>query len=255
MMHLSKVISGELSDESALPFHPPVITEDDSSSFVSDQINDDVNGSSSAFVLDKIQEEIAGLDKTQRNKINNLVQQEVLHRLQEIQEEAYSKGFELGRIEGRDQAMRDANQQIEQSIQSISELIYNLQHQYHELAKKNEARIIDLIFKIASRIATKTLEIDRQAMIEVVRQTVSNISNNEQIILEIHPSLVQFFEELQSKSEREFEFLKNSKIQPNESISIGGCLVRAEFGQIDAQLETRLNNLWKNLSLVMPRVS
>jgi len=253
MMLLSKVIPCELTDESAIPFNPPVIAENDQNSASVEYYED--SDSTSAFILDKIQEEIAGLDKSHRRKIDRIVQQEVLKRLQEIQEQAYSKGFELGRVEGRDQAIREANEKLEREIQAITELISNLQDQYEELAKKNENRIIELIFKIASRIATKTLEIDQQAIVEVVRQTVSNISMNDQMIIEIHPNLIHFFEELQSKAGRDFEFLKNAKFEPNEGISIGGCVVRTEFGQIDARLETRINNLWQNLSLVMPRVS
>lgn len=251
MMLSSKVISSNTTLESTIAFVPPPITE---SQELGARVDLD-DGDSSTFVLDKTQEEISGIDKVNRSRMDTLVQKEVLLRLESLQEEAYAKGFELGREEGRVEALKEAGNQVEQDIRSCSELVTSIQMQYDAIAKQNEARIIDLIYKIASRLAAKTLELDSHAVAEVVKQTVSNVSSQDSFTLEIHPSLIQFFEELQVKAGREVEFMRKARIQPNENIAIGGCIVRTEFGQIDAQFETRVQNLWQNISQIIPQVS
>jgi flagellar assembly protein FliH len=251
MMRSFKVIPSHFTEETTISFIPPIIGEEIK---VKDPA-EAYDSTDTAFVLDKTQEAIAGIDKIQRSRIEKMVQKEVLERLKQVQEEAYQKGFELGREDGRVEAIREASNQVDSDIRSFKDLIQNIQNQYEQIAKVNEGRIVDLIFKIASRLAAKTLEYDTHAITEVVRQTVESVSSQDKVIVEIHPSLIQFFEELQTHSGRDYDFLKLVDIQPNETISIGGCVVRTQFGEIDAQFETRMQNLWQSLRQVVPQVS
>jgi flagellar assembly protein FliH len=251
MMRLCRVIPSYQTEESTIPFTPPIISDE-----VKVETSADILESfDSAFVLDKTQEQVAGIDKIYKNRIDTIVQKAVLERLKQVQEEAYKKGFDLGRQEGRVEAIREASTQIESDIRSFGELILNLQSQYQQLAKLNEGRLVELVFKIASRLAAKTLEYDTQAITEVVRQAVESVSSQDKVTIQIHPSLIQFFEELKTHSGREYDFLKSVDMEPNESISIGGCVVRTQFGEIDAQFETRMENLWQSLKHVIPQVS
>jgi len=251
MMLSSKVIPRQNAAESTISFIPPIIIEDAHAS----QVAQNFDNSDSAFVLDQTQEVISGIDKIHKGRIDALVQHAVLQKFREVQEEAYKKGFELGREEGRVEAIKGTADKISADLLAIKALIENMQSQYEQVAKLNEGRLMDLIFKIASRLAAKTLEFDKSAIASVVKETIGAISNQDRVILEISPSLIEFFLEIQARGGRDFEFLKGVNIQPNELIEPGGCLVRTEFGQIDAQFETRLNNLWSSLKLAIPQVS
>ena len=250
MMPLSKVIEQKDSELCTLSYTPPAFEAHLDQDFTEHQWQ----SAQGAFVLDQTQKEIAGLEEVQRRKIQEQVESEVLKQVGVIQEEAFKKGFELGQEEGRSIAIQKTEEGIQNELEAFGELVMNIQNQFDRLAKLNEARLIELIFKIASRLATKTLETDAQALLEVVRQSVQSTSAQDEMVLEIHPSMVQFFEDLQKNTGREYEFLKALKIEPNAEMTMGGCLIRTQFGQIDAQLETRLHNLWGHLHSVLPQV-
>jgi flagellar assembly protein FliH len=251
MMLSYKVIPSQVSEETTIPYIPPLLEK----VFDPSQWDESLLNPSGGFVLDKVQEEISGLDKAHQSKVDILVQEEVLRKMQSIQEEAYKKGFELGQQEGHIESFKETSLKIHEEMQAVLELVGNLQDQVEQMGKQNESRLVELAFKIGSKLALKTLEFDKQAIIEVVRDSVSRISVEDKVILELNPQLLNFFEELQSKTGRDVDFLKKIIMEPNESISLGGCIVRTDFGQIDSQWETRIENLWNHLNQVIPQVS
>lgn len=249
-MPSSKVIVRSQTEKSSVPFIPPTFEAQTDKDF----LDNEWESTQGAFVLDPTQKEIAGLDEVQRIKIDEMVEAKVLDQMAQLQEEAFAKGFELGRSEGQQLALQETNIRIDSELVAFNELLTNAQVQYAALAKMNESRLLELIFKISHRLAAKELEINADALLEVVRQSISSISAQDGVVLEIHPDRITFFEEIQLKANREFDFLKNIKIEPNPQINPGGCLIRTQFGQIDAQVETRVDNLWHQLKQVIPQV-
>lgn len=247
----SKVIDSTKSDHLTLNFSPPAFEVNVSQQIVESELS----SPKGAFELDKTQKEIAGLEKLQKEKIEAQVQEAVLRQLGAIQEEAFNKGFELGQEEGRTLALQQAAEKIDNDLKAFNDLVLNLQKQFENLAKQNESRLMELVFKLGSRLAAHELSVNREAVLEVVRQTVGATAQQDEVTLEIHPDLLQFFEELQSKAGRDFDFLKKTKIDPNPNIEVGGCVLRTQFGQIDAQLNTRIENLWSQIAQVLPQVS
>lgn len=250
MMPSSKIIIRSETEKSTMTFTPPAFEVNLDQSF----LNNQWETTQGAFVLDPTQKEIAGLDEVQRVKIDEMVEAKVLDQMAQLQEEAFAKGFELGRTEGQQLAFQETNLRIDSELIIFNELLANVQTQYASLAKVNETRLIELIFKISNRLATKELEASQEALLEVVRQSIGSISSQDEVILEIHPDRIAFFEELKNKANREFDFLQNIKIEPNPQINLGGCVLRTHFGQIDAQVETRVDNLWSQIKQVLPQV-
>lgn len=250
MMPSSRVVTKLESEKVSIPFIPPTFEAHTDKNF----LDAEWENTQGAFVLDPTQKEIAGLDEVQKIKIDEMVEAKVLDQMAQLQEEAFAKGFELGRSEGQQLALQEASQKIDSELIAFNNLLSSAQVQFASLAKINEARLLELIFKISKRLAAKELEFSSEALLEVVRQSISSISEQDGIVLEIHPDRISFFEEIQNKTNREFDFLKNIKIDPNPQISPGGCIIRTQFGQIDAQVDTRIDNLWNQLKQVIPQV-
>ena len=95
---------------------------------------------------------------------------------------------------------------------------------------------------------------DKQSRI-VGRRAISLAQDLEDIHVEMNPTQVAFVETLKNHQGREFEFLKRLRIDGNEKIRVGGCVIQTNSGEIDAQIETRLEQLWKSLSEVIPKVN
>ncbi len=213
------------------------------------------NAATCDFIMDEPQKIISGIQKAEQKSIEDKVQQAVLERLGPIQEEAYQKGFELGLEEGKNKAFEDTQAGIQSEIESLDELTSNMYRQLEKLYKINEARLIELAFEIGKRLAAYELSVNNAALVSVVRGVIDSAVVRDKVILELNPSMLNIFEQLQTHSGREYAFLKNVIIQENESLKPIDCIVKTEFGELNAEFDVRAENLFNEIRHVMPRVS
>ncbi|MGL1138590.1 FliH/SctL family protein, partial [Vibrio parahaemolyticus] len=75
-------------------------------------------------------------------------------------------------------------------------------------------------------------------------KAVELASEEENVLVQMNPEQVEFIELLRQQTNREFEFLKKLRLEPNASIKAGGCVVETNYGEVDARIETRLQQLW-----------
>ena len=65
---------------------------------------------------------------------------------------------------------------------------------------------------------------------------------------------IEFLEKLKVEGKVEFDFLEKVKLIGNDKILPGGCIVETNYGEVDAQIEQRVEQLWTHLKDNMPRV-
>ncbi|MNU00700.1 flagellar assembly protein H [compost metagenome] len=61
-------------------------------------------------------------------------------------------------------------------------------------------------------------------------------------------------EELKKETGREYEFIKKTRFEPSADITDGGCIVETNYGEVDARIEQRLEQLWSVLEENIPKV-
>ncbi|MNL36175.1 Yop proteins translocation protein L [compost metagenome] len=122
------------------------------------------------------------------------------------------------------------------------------------MAAFNESHLIKLMFQMASRIAKAELKDNNEAMIEVLRDAVGLAQDEENITVHVSQSQFEFMEELKKEMGRDFEFIKKIRFEPNVEIADGGCIVETNYGEVDARIEQRLEQLWSVLSENIPKV-
>ena len=196
-----------------------------------------------------------GVDVIEEADTAEKVEQRALEMLQEIQQSAYDQAYQLGLDEGRDQAFKEASEKIAADLLSFEETLKSIENMKVELLSQNEAHFLKLLYHMASRLAVQEVEQHDEAILEVLRRAISLAQDLEDIHVEMNPTQVAFVETLKNHQGREFEFLKRLRIDGNEKIRVGGCVIQTNSGEIDAQIETRLEQLWKSLSEVIPKVN
>lgn len=195
-----------------------------------------------------------GVDRLEQLHDDERVERRALEKLSEIQENAYREAYELGLDEGRKKAFDDAAVSIAEKLDHFEQLLSSLANMKTELLAHNETHLVSLAYGMASRLAGAHLENDNAAVVEVVRNAVAVAQAEEDIRLEMHPEQAAFIEELRKQGGREFEFLKKIRVEPNDKLQRGGCIVQTNYGEIDARVETRLQKLWESLADAMPKV-
>ncbi len=252
-MHLSKsVLKSEVAPKKVLEYVPPKFelgTSDQAKSYLEGrkaQRND--------FRMSDVIRVQTGVEKVEASNVEEDVERKVLERLKEVQETAYQEAYQLGLDEGKHEAYQKTSEEIKGRLDRLDALLASITNLKKELIANNETHLVQLAFHMAKRLAHAQIELDPKVVTDVIREAVEKAQVEEEVLVQVAPSQIEFLETLKSETAREFEFMKKVKLEPVEGITPGGCMIHTNYGEIDARIEGRVEKLWEGVKESLHRV-
>ncbi|RUR18233.1 hypothetical protein ELY21_08370 [Legionella sp. km535] len=161
--------------------------------------------------------------------------------LEELQAQAYQRGFISGQTEGQ----LHAEQQMAQSKQALETLLSTIPQaiEHNRLELHNE--IADIILLITQEYFIEQQQ-KPEALHQRINQILSQLNNKQSIELHLHPDEIKTMHQFNIKLET--AHLKGLLIKADPTLAPGGCVIKTEHGVFDASLETRLERLKEMLT-------
>lgn len=252
-MHLSKsIVRAEVAPQKVLDFVPPKFelgTPEQTAVYFEQRRN-----AGSDFRMNDAVRVQTGVDAIESQNSEEAIERRVIEKLKEVQETAYQEAYMLGLDEGKRDAMQAASAEIKNRLDGFDELISTIGSLKKELLACNETHIVQLAFQMAKRMAHAEIQANPNMVTQVIKEALEKAQVEENIVVQISPMQMEFLESLKTESGREFEFMKKIKLEPSEDISAGGCIIRTNFGEIDARVEGRVEMLWEGIKDSLHRV-
>lgn len=195
-----------------------------------------------------------GIDLVEQSTEEEKIEAAALEKLKEIQEGAYKQAYDLGLEEGRKEAFSKVSSEIFERMETLDQLLVGIKELKTQMASFNESHLVQLVFHMAARLAKTKLENNNEAMVEILKDAVGLAQDEENITVRVSQSQFEFLEELKKETGREFEFIKKIRFEPGPDVADGGCIVETNYGEVDARIEQRVQQLWSVLSENMPKV-
>ena len=208
---------------------------------------------STDFQLNPLAAEQSGIAKLQRDALNDKIEEEALQQLKFVQEKAYKAAHELGLSEGREIAFKEYKAKLEEKINNVDNLLKLFNEMKTKLAADHESHLVQMVYHFASRIAMREIKQDPSSILSVVQKVVADAQSDEQLMIRVSPSDLEFLEEVRSKTGKAAEVLKRVKLDATEGITPGGCLLESNYGSIDATVEMRVQRAWEALVESLPK--
>ncbi|PIC87621.1 flagellar assembly protein FliH [Sporosarcina sp. P20a] len=166
---------------------------------------------------------------------------------EELQQQAYDEGFQVGFDDGRNKAMAEMSEMIE-SANEITTLSYENATQY---LINQERVILDIGMHSAERIINKVIEADDEAYLSIVRKGIKEAQESKEIKLfvptEQFKMVTTHRSELASIFPPETPFL----IFVNEDFNATDCFIETNHGRIVVSVDEQLNELKEQLVKIM----
>jgi flagellar assembly protein FliH len=248
---IKAVLPKEVADKTVLEFVPvrfDLGTPEQAMQYLAEK------GKGSDFRMNDAVRVQTGVDQVEQNTEEEKVEVAALEKLKEIQEGAYEEAYRLGLEEGRKEAFEKVSEEIAERMQSMDALLNGIKDLKSEMATFNEAHLIKLVFQMASRLAKTELQGNNDAMIKILKDAVSLSQDEENITVRVSQAQFEFLEELKKETGRELDFIKRIRFEPSTEVSDGGCIVETNYGEVDARIEQRVEQLWSVLSENIPKV-
>jgi len=156
-----------------------------------------------------------------------------------IEQEAYEKGFAQGEKDGFELGEMKAVKIIE-NIENLFNEMTNLKH---DILKQHEKEILDLIFAVAEKIVHHEVRSKESVIKNAIFDALKLAIEKSKVVFNVNPDDYDYVEKLRPELFNQNKGLKSIVVTSDPGVSRGGCYLETPYGNIDATVESKLENI------------
>jgi flagellar assembly protein FliH len=128
--------------------------------------------------------------------------------------------------------LAEMRQQLADSIGQIGELA-------NEMAESAQQELVELAIQIARKVVTREVTIDREIALTLVKVSLAKLHNRSVAEIHLNPEDHAFVKDHLDQ----LDFRGQIDLVEDRSISLGGCLIHTDTGDIDARIESQFDEI------------
>lgn len=195
--------------------------------------------------IQKLQNNLENL-KQEKEKMLQSTKEEIKHEKENWEQEkqllmkqGYQEGYELGVSEGK----LAAEKQYETLINQVNDLEKIATKDYHTRLEQSDHVIVDLSVKIAEKIIKSQIDVDPKLFLNIVTAAITEIKDQSQISIYVHPNNYELLMKQKGELINTLDGDTKLSIFVNQKMIENECLIEHPFGQIDASVDTQLQQI------------
>tara|TARA_B100001248_G_scaffold262689_1_gene260937 strand:+ start:1157 stop:1939 length:783 start_codon:yes stop_codon:yes gene_type:complete len=252
-LYKDKVVKSENAAKVALDYKAKDIRNDLPKAEINFELEQKKKTHATSFRIDPLLAQRTGHAAEQDEKIKTEVEKMALEKLKEVEERAYKEAYDLGYKEGKEDGFKDAKNEIEEHLFQLEKEAGQLANLLPNMFEQNEAKLVEMIYAIASKIALLHIEMDDKYVINLLQKLSSGIQSDLETTVKVPVKDYEFIEQMGAKFSREVKLPKNAKLESDESLSHGECIIETNYGVVDASLDARIEKLWNVIKDSIPK--
>jgi flagellar assembly protein FliH len=209
------------------------------------QLNDVLHEAKQMVV--SARQEAAGLVEQARRQANSIRQTARKEGHEAGFAEGHKAGHQAGRKEAFEASRREFAEQQASLIAMFGQVIDEINAKRADWWAAARQDLIELAIAIARRVVRCVGEREREVVAATLKEAVELAGKRSQITIQVHPKDAEtaraFAEEMMSRQEgwKQVPVVESAEIQP------GGCRIHWTGGAVDAELETQIDRIGKEL--------
>lgn len=252
-MNSNEVVFDGESDEKRviydyIPKKFPIKLGEVSNDFISKQ-----KESKNDFVLSDLVAGQTGIANLQQRELEEKIEVESLNKLKQVQEKAYKEAYGLGLIEGVEKAFVEKKNEIDERITKMEVMLNSMAQLTTNLVAEKEHQILKLITLLASKIAMFEIQSNPEKLYDLITNLFEEMQSDERVVLRLSSEDLIFIEGVREKLGIEYS-INNVKLQIDNDVESGGCILESNYGMIDASIEQRVERAWGAIKARLPRL-
>lgn len=181
---------------------------------------------------------LAELEETIRNRLF-----EVERRADELEKEAYEKGYAQGEKDGAEygrKSMQVVQEHMEELLGSLETLPQRVFSDYRDW-------MVDTVLAVSRKIVRKELETSREALVHMMEAVLGEAEEHQGMTLSLNPRDIEMIEKHTDLKDWPRQTGRSFTLKADENIERGGCRVESDIQIVDATLDTQFALLEKAL--------
>lgn len=204
--------------------------------------------------LTRAKEESAAIRQEAEAEIEKWWQERRSHDLQ-AEEEAAQRGFEKGFLQGQEQAEAQVLESYDGLLAEARTVLEQAYDMKRQIIQESEPFLVELSTAIAAKIIQQELSLNPQWIIGMTRSVLARKREKGAITLCVSPKQFAYIRDARDELLLALDSQAELQILPDSTVGDNGCVVRTDFGSVDARVETQLKeikNALQSLSAQLP---
>jgi len=152
-----------------------------------------------------------------------------------------------GLLEGQRQAEELLRAEYEVKLTAeknrVDQFLSRIAEELAGLYSSSEQAVIKFGFGIAERIIRKEVSLDRELVMQQIKEGVRRVMGVESVKIRVHPGDLALVREQKSVIQANGDAIREIVVEPDESLEPGDCILESEMGNIDARIATQLKQI------------
>lgn len=156
-----------------------------------------------------------------------------------VKDEAYNEGYQDG--------IRDSMPVIEELVARLQADISNVQEDKAAVLEAIEPDVLKLCIDIVEKVIRHEAKTDSRVVMRMVKSCLRRLRDRDEVTLRVNPDEVETVRAKRDELLKLAEGIKDLSIIDDRRVSHGGCVVESPSGDLDARIETQLDQVYNKL--------
>ena len=150
-----------------------------------------------------------------------------------LRQEAYAEGLARGEAAGKAEGLA----QYEQRLQDFAALFAALDGDQEALLRQHEESLLALITTMVDRLVYHEVSVNPLVIQACLKKAMEFVVENSTVRIHLHGDDFARLKKASLENSRLIEGKNRIQLVEDPNIALGGCLLKTDFGEIDATLE------------------
>jgi flagellar assembly protein FliH len=202
---------------------------------------------SEKIILNKSAGRIRNIKLNEPFDFNSPVEEEK-NRQKEIEIELHNhfiKGFREGQKEAINRLQKEFNEKLKEAHSIFDSIYSKIDSQLIDQFQKINRFIIDISFQIAEKIIRREIE-KSSPVLKIIDESLRKIISANETVIKLNPQDMSLVESGLSEIGVRLNS-SNIRLEADERIERGGCLIETEIGNVDGRISSQVENLKRQI--------
>ena len=169
-----------------------------------------------------------------------------------IRDAAYKEGYAKGYDEGFEKSFSDSNNDLTKLAEQLRKILGETINKRNEIIDAAEAQVIEVAVLIAKRVVKMLTERDKGIVIRNIQEALRRIKGRTKITIRVNIDDLEVSARHKDEFYQMLDKIEGVTVLEDPNVDIGGCMIETDFGDIDARINTQLNEIETAIKEVEP---
>lgn len=169
-----------------------------------------------------------------------------------IKDAAYKEGYAKGYDDGFEKSFADGNNDLTKLNEKLKKILAETLNKRNEIIDTAEAQLIEVAILIAKRVVKMLTEKDKGIVIRNIQEALRRIKGRTKITIRVNIDDLEISARHKDEFYQMLDKIEGVTVLEDPNVDVGGCMIETDFGDIDARINTQLNEIETAIKEVEP---